>query len=86
MHREDLVKNGLMTNGAQRWLYKSCKKSFLNKYIYKANEQDIKEQIIDMTLNGSGVRGISGVPGINKNTVCSTLLKNPADKSYVIDN
>ena len=67
-----------MSNGAQRWLCKSCKKSFLDRYTYKANEQGIKEQIMDMTLNGSGVRDISRVLGINKNTVCSTLLKKRA--------
>jgi len=36
----------------------------------------MKEKIIDMTLNGSGVRDIGRVLHINKNTVVSVLKKN----------
>jgi len=33
----------------------------------------VKEQIVDMALNGSGIRDTSRVLGIGKNTVLSTL-------------
>jgi IS1 family transposase len=44
-------------------------------YRYKAYEQGIKEQVVDMAINGSGIRDTARVLKINKNTVISTLKK-----------
>ena len=78
---EDLVKNGHSENGTQRWRCNSCKKSFQLLYKNKAYEPGIKEQIIELTLNGSGVRDISRTLHINRNTVMSELKKNASNKS-----
>jgi len=32
-------------------------------------------QVVEMAINGSGIRDMGGVLGINKNTVISTLKK-----------
>ena len=40
----------------------------------------IKRQVVEMAINGSGIRDTGRVLGINKNTVISTLKKAiPAD-------
>jgi transposase-like protein len=46
------------------------------EYKYNACQPGIAEMIIQQTLNGSGVRDISGNLQINKNTVVSVLKKN----------
>ena len=66
----DLVKNGNSPNGTQRWRCNKCKKSFQLDYRYNAHKQGIKEKIIEMTLNSSGVRDIGRVLKISKDTVC----------------
>jgi transposase len=77
---EDLVKNGQSENETQRWRCNSCKKSFQLSYKYKAWEPGVKEQIMELTLNSSGVRDISRTLHINKNTVISELKKNASNK------
>jgi transposase-like protein len=72
----DLVKNGKSPNRTQRWRCNKCKKSFQLDYRYNAHKQGIKEKIIEMTLNSSGVRDIGRVLKISKDTVCSVLKKN----------
>jgi transposase-like protein len=65
----NLQKNGKSITGQQRWRCQMCKKYFQRAYRYNARKQGIKEKIIEMTLNGSGVRDIGRVLKINKNTV-----------------
>jgi transposase-like protein len=72
----DLQKNGKCSNGVQRWYCKGCKKFFRLDYSYNAYKPGMKEKIIDMTLNSSGVRDIGRVLRISKDTVCAVLKKN----------
>jgi transposase-like protein len=72
----DLHKNGRCSNGTQRWYCKGCKKYFRLDYSYNAYKPGVKEKIIDMTLNSSGVRDIGRVLNISKDTVCAVLKKN----------
>lgn len=72
----DLVKNGHSENGTQRWRCNQCKKSFQLDYSYNARKPGVKEQITELTLNGSGVRDIGRILGISPNTVVSDLKKN----------
>jgi transposase-like protein len=44
-------------------------------YRYRACQAGIKEQIIEMEINGSGIRDTARVLKINKNTIISTLKK-----------
>ena len=71
----DLVKNGRAPNGTQRWRCNACKKSFRFTCRYHTCKQGIKESIIEMTLNSSGVRDIGRVLKISKDTVCAVLKK-----------
>ena len=72
----DLQKNGHSENGTQRWRCIQCRKSFQLSYQYNARKPGVKEQIIELTLNSSGVRDIGRILGINRNTVVSELKKN----------
>jgi transposase len=73
---DDLVKNGRSENSIQRWRCKSCKKSFQLDYRYQAWKPGVKEQIVELTMNSSGVRDISRTLQIDKNTVIAELKKN----------
>ena len=52
----DLQKNGHSENGTQRWRCVQCRKSFQLSYRYNARKPGVKEQIVELTLNSSGVR------------------------------
>jgi transposase-like protein len=71
---EDLVGNGHSENNTQLWRCNGCKKNQL-EYQNNARKHGIKEQITELTLNSSGVRDISRILHINKNTVISELKK-----------
>ena len=43
------------------------------EYRYKAYEPGIKEKVVDMAINSSGIRDTSRVLGISKTTVINTL-------------
>ncbi len=76
----DVVRYGTQ-NGVQRLRCKDCKRIFKNEYMYMANETGIKEQIVDMAINGSGIRDTGRVLGIAKNTVIAALKKSPPKSS-----
>lgn len=78
---KDLVKNRHSENSTQRWRCNKCSKSFQLNYTYNARKQGVKEKIVEYTLNSSGVRDISRMLQINKNTVIAELKKNASHES-----
>ena len=75
---DDVVKFGLSEQGKQRYCCKDeecTKKTFMLDYSNRACLAGIKEKIVDMAMNGSGIRDTSRVLGIHMNTVMSTLKK-----------
>ena len=68
---------------------KNCERdTFILDYENKGYLQEIKKQIIEMTLSGSGIRDISRVLGVSINTVLSELKKrerNPKCKLCVVE-
>ena len=73
-----VVKFGLNRQGKQRYQChnESCpRNTFILDYENKGYLPETKKQIIEMTLNGSGIRDISRVLGISMNTVMSELKK-----------
>ena len=75
---DDIRNFGYSKHGVPR--YRCCNDecettSFMLEYRYKAYEPGVKKQVIDMAINGSGIRDTSRVLGINKKTVISTLKK-----------
>jgi len=74
----EIVKAGKSEQGKQRLrcVASGCEtKTFMLEYRYKAYEPGIKEQVVEMAINGSGIRDTARVLHINKNTVISTLKK-----------
>ena len=80
-----MVKNGHNENGIQRWHCNTCKKYFQLEYRYNACKPGVKEKIIELTMNSSGVRDISRTLQINKNTVISELKKTRFTNPYLPD-
>ena len=72
---------GLSTHGHQRYRCENCKRTFQLDYNKRAYQPGIKEQVIEMALNGSGIRDTARVLRINMNTVMSTLKKKPKPSS-----
>ena len=73
-----ITKSGRTEQGTQRYRCQNegCStKTFLVNYRYKAYVPGVKRQVVEMAINGSGIRDTGRVLGINKNTVISTLKK-----------
>ena len=76
---DHITKRGKTDTGKQRYRCQNpnCPyQSFLLNPAYKGRLPEIKEQIIDMALNGSGIRDTARVLGISTDTVLSELKKN----------
>lgn len=73
---EDLQKNGHSPNGTQRWKCKDCKKYFQLSFTYKGRLCDVKDKVIEMVTNGSGIRDTARVLGISPHTVIGEIKKN----------
>lgn len=71
----NLKKNGRSSKGTQRYLCKSCKKSFREHYSYNACKPGMKEKIDKQILNSGGVRDTARVLNISKDTVVAHLKK-----------
>jgi insertion element IS1 protein InsB len=77
-HSDQIVKRGKTARGTQRYLcqHKACTtSSFLLDYRNRGCLPEVKELIIDMSLNASGVRDTSRSLHISTNTVLSELKK-----------
>jgi len=64
---EQVIKAGHSISKQQRYYCGSCDKYFQLDYVNNASKPGVKEQIVEMTMNGSGVRDtVRGVKGRNK--------------------
>ena len=70
---DDVVKNGKAKSGLQRFLCRTCKKSFQLDYLYNGNRPGTHEPVVEMAMNGSGVRDTGRVLGISPTTVMAHL-------------
>jgi transposase-like protein len=75
---DDVVLHGKNSTGKQRLLCRNSEcyhKTFQLEYSHNACKPGVKQQILDMTMNGSGTRDIGRVLEISKDTVTSVLKK-----------
>lgn len=73
-----ITKSGTNGQGKQRYYCRNseCKiKTFMLDYDYKACAYGMTEKIVEMAINGSGIRDTGRVLKINKNTVINRLKK-----------
>ena len=75
---EEVIKGGKTDTGKQRYRCHNpaCSHhSFLLDSAYQGRSPQIKQQVIEMSLNGSGVRDTARVLGISPTTVLNELKK-----------
>src|SRR6266404_1041953 len=80
-HSDQVVKRGKTRRGTQRYLCHNTActpQSFLLEYRYQGRLPEVKQQIIDMSLNSSGVRDTARVLRISTDTVLRELRKKEA--------
>lgn len=74
----DVVKHGQSAAGKQRYKCRNpeCHRSpFVQDYSYRGYRPEVKQQITEMALNGSGIRDTARVLGISPTTVIEALKK-----------
>ena len=81
-HYDGVSKNGKAPTGIQRYLCNDCNHSFQLDYIYNGNKPDTHENIIDLAVNGAGVRDTGRIMKISINTVIAHLKKIKSSESY----
>ena len=72
---EQVIKAGHSISKQQRYYCGSCDKYFQLDYVNNASKPGVKEQIVEMAMNGSGVRDTVRVLKVGINTVIRTLKK-----------
>ena len=75
---DEVIKRGKTDTGGQRYRCRNAvcaQGSFLLEYRYQGYLPRVKQQIVDMALNGSGIWHTARVLGISKDTVVSELKK-----------
>jgi transposase-like protein len=75
---ENVVRNGKSNEGKQRYLcrHTDCRRrSFIRDYSYRGYLPSIKQQIVDMAVNGSGIRDTARVLKVSPTTVIEELKK-----------
>ena len=77
----DVIKHGTTAQGKQRYRCKhpNCSyQTFLVEYSHHGRVPEVKQHILEMTLNGSGIRDIARVLHISPTTVIEELKKRAA--------
>lgn len=74
---DDIKKHGKTKDGKQRYCCSNnnCEtKTFILNYSYNAYLKNIKDSIVDMAINGCGIRDTSRILKVSQNTVIKTIL------------
>ena len=72
------MKYGKTSTGKERFRCQQrpeCGRTFVRSYAYPGCLPSVKQQIVEMTLNGSGIRDITRVLQVGANTVLRELKK-----------
>ncbi|HXG64000.1 MAG TPA: IS1 family transposase [Blastocatellia bacterium] len=68
-----IKKHGTTAQQKQRYRCKDCGRQFITAYTYRADQPQVRQLVVPMTMNGSGVRDISRVLRISTNTVLALI-------------
>jgi transposase-like protein len=75
----DIVRHGTTLEGKQRYRCRECLlgrgRTFLLEYTYAGQSPEVKQQIVDMALNASGIGDTVRVLHISPTTVLKELKK-----------
>ena len=78
---DQVYRHGKSRSGTQRYRWKQCLHCFQLNYVYEAHKPGVADKIVEMALNGSGVRDTGRVLGISMNTVMAHLKKTKSSYS-----
>ncbi len=70
---DQVYKHGKAPSGLQRYRCQSCNHCFQYEYRYEGNKASVRQKIIEMAMNGSGVNDTSRVLGVSNTTVIAHL-------------
>jgi transposase-like protein len=73
-----IVKHGKSAEGKQRYRCRNAacsRHNFVLDYTYRAYLPEVKQQVSEMAINGSGIRDTARVLKISQTTVIETLKK-----------
>ena len=75
----DIVRHGTTAEGKQRYRCRACLdrrgRTFLLEYSYAGQSPDVKQQIVNMAMNASGIRDTARVLHVSPTTVLKELKK-----------
>src|SRR5712671_5331857 len=75
----DMVRHGTTPEGKQRYRCRACRlgrgRTFLLEYVYAGQASEVKQQIVDMAMNASGIRDTARVLHVSPTTVLQELKK-----------
>ena len=71
----NIIKNGKTANDKQRYLCKACRRQFITAYTYLGCDPRVRQMILPLTLNSSGIRDIARVLHVSPNTVLAALRR-----------
>lgn len=80
----EVIKHGTTAVGKQRYRCQNqacSRSSFIREYSYQGYLPEVKRQISDMAINGSGIRDTARVLGISPTTVIEELKKRSSTTS-----
>ena len=75
-HGTDIVRHGKTHQGKQRYRCREQRcagRTFLLEYSYAGQSPEVKQQIVDMAMNASGIRDTARVLHISSTTVINEL-------------
>jgi transposase-like protein len=79
-HSTEVLKAGTQANETQRYQCQNeqcARRIFLLQYQYRGRVREVRRHVVDMALNGSGVRDTARVLRISLTTVIAVLKKTP---------
>ena len=75
----DIVRHGTTRQGKQRYRCRPCRqgrgRTFLLTYAYAGQSPEVKQLIVEMAMNASGIRDTARVLHVSPTTVISELKK-----------
>jgi transposase-like protein len=74
----DIVRHGTTPEGKQRYRCRACPehgRTFLLAYSYAGQSPNVKQQIVEMAMNASGIRHTARVLHVSPTTVLKELKK-----------
>ena len=77
-HSTEVIKAGKQSNGTQRFQCQNgrcARRIFLLQYQDRSRMPEVRRQVVDMALNGSGIRDTARVLRISPTTVIAVLKK-----------